>query len=166
VARAGADDDVVLAALEAAGLGPWLRALPAGLATIVRDPSGPAGGGGEHVLSGGERRRLLVARALASRAGILLVDEPAEHLDGEAADALVRAVFGSGRTAVVVTHRLVPLALADEVLVIADGRVTARGTHDELIARYPPYRDAWATQSTGGVSAASGRPAYSPVDAR
>jgi ATP-binding cassette, subfamily C, bacterial CydC len=147
VARPGASDDLVRAALESAGLDRWVRSLPAGLDTVVRDPSGPPAGGAAQVLSGGERRRLLVARALASRAGILLVDEPAEHLDGAAADALVAAVFGSGRAAVVVTHRLTPLALADEVLVVDEGRVAARGSHDELIAGYPPYRDAWMAEA-------------------
>jgi ABC-type transport system involved in cytochrome bd biosynthesis fused ATPase/permease subunit len=111
---------------------------------MIGDPSGPGAGGWP--LSGGERRRLLVARALLSGADILLVDEPAEHLDLRTADALVEELFATGLTVVVVTHRLSPLAAADEVLVIADGTVVARGDHDEVLATCLPYREAWLAE--------------------
>ena len=97
-------------------------------------------------MSGGERRRLLVARALVSPAPLLLVDEPAEHLDPARADALVTDLLNDPRGVVVVAHRLSPLAAADEVLLLGAGRVRARGAHAELLATVPDYRDAWARE--------------------
>ncbi|GAA3638963.1 hypothetical protein GCM10022223_67480 [Kineosporia mesophila] len=154
VAKKDASDEDLVEALGRAGLGEWIEGLTdgasgTGLDVVVGDPAGPGQGAGTHLLSGGIRRRLLLARAFVSGAPVLLVDEPAEHLDPATADDLVAEVLGSsraGQTAVVVTHRLSPLALADEVLVVDHGSVVARGTHDELIATYPPYRSAWAAE--------------------
>ncbi|MFD2028481.1 thiol reductant ABC exporter subunit CydC [Promicromonospora aerolata] len=131
-------------ALEAVGLGTWLAALPEGLDTLV--------GTDAAAVSGGERRRLLVARALLSPARVLLVDEPAEHLDGRTADALVSAVAAharaTGRAVLLATHRLTPLAAADEVVALGVGEgVRARGTHADLLRTDPDY--AWsAAQET------------------
>ena len=130
--------------LEAVGLGTWLAALPEGLDTLV--------GTDAAAVSGGERRRLLVARALLSPARVLLVDEPAEHLDGRTADALVSAVAAharaTGRAVLLATHRLTPLAAADEVVALGVGEgVRARGTHADLLRTDPDY--AWsAAQET------------------
>jgi ATP-binding cassette subfamily C protein CydC len=150
VARPAASDPEVRSALERAGLHPWLAGLPSGLDTIIGDPAGPTAGTGLP-LSGGERRRLIAARALLSGAGILLVDEPAEHLDPLTADALVKELFASGATVIVVTHRLTPLRAADEVLVVADQAIVARGSHDWLIANHPPYCEAWSAEQLVGV---------------
>ncbi|MFS0701859.1 amino acid ABC transporter ATP-binding/permease protein [Cellulomonas sp. 179-A 4D5 NHS] len=154
VARGDVTEDDARAALDRAGLTAWLAGLPDGLAT-------PLGADGRNV-SGGERRRLLLARALLSRAPLLLIDEPAEHLDTATADRLVRDLLTTGtdpipagpgalaapsaRGVVVVTHRLSALDAADEVLVLRDGRVAARGTHAELLARDPGYREAQARE--------------------
>ncbi|MFI8526609.1 amino acid ABC transporter ATP-binding/permease protein [Promicromonospora sukumoe] len=117
VARGDVTSDEARAALDAVGLGDWLAALPAGLDTVV--------GTDAAAVSGGERRRLLVARALLAPARVLLVDEPAEHLDGATADALVDAVAAharaTGRAVLLATHRLTPLTVADEVLLLAQG---------------------------------------------
>ncbi|MFI7585488.1 thiol reductant ABC exporter subunit CydC [Spongisporangium articulatum] len=109
-------------ALRRCGLGGWLAGLPAGLDTVLR-----ASTEGGSPLSGGERRRLLLARAVLSPAPVVLLDEPAEHLDPETADDLVGkalsgALFGD-RTVVVATHRLAALEGADAVLVVAAGHV-------------------------------------------
>lgn len=129
--------------LARAGLGDWLAGLPDGLHTEL--------GAGGATISGGQRRRLLLARALASRAELLLLDEPGEHLDPAAADALITDLLtvarDEGRGVLLVTHRLSPLAAADEVVVLGtvDGRaatVQARGTHAELVNRDADYR--WA----------------------
>lgn len=154
VARGDVTESEAEAALARAGLAGWLAGLPDGLAT-------PLGADGRNV-SGGERRRLLLARALLSRAPLLLVDEPAEHLDTATADRLVRDLLTQGteplpaapgspaappaRGVVVVTHRLSALDAADEVLVLRDGRVAARGTHAALLARDAGYREAQARE--------------------
>ncbi|WP_198954926.1 thiol reductant ABC exporter subunit CydC [Kineosporia sp. R_H_3] len=145
VARPDADDAELDAALDRAGLAAWRAGLPDGLDTVL-------GSGGAGV-SGGEHRRLLLARAFLVGAGVLLLDEPGEHLDPATADDLLRDVLGAGRAAasgpavVVVTHRLAPLAAADEVVVLDAGRVAARGTHAWLLEHHEPYRDALEAES-------------------
>ncbi|WP_448629084.1 ATP-binding cassette domain-containing protein [Cellulomonas soli] len=125
-------------ALDGVGLGPWLDLLPDGLDTLL--------GPDARTVSGGERRRLLLARALLAPAPLLLVDEPAEHLDAPAADALLRLLLSDararGRGIVVVTHRLSALDAADEVVLLVDGRVAARGSHARLLATVEDYREA------------------------
>ena len=133
VADPGADDDALIAALRRAGLGDWFDALPKGFDTLL-------GSGGTDI-SGGERRRLLLARADVFAAPVMLLDEPGEHLDPATADALVTDILTArARSVVVVTHRLAPLAAADEVLVLDGGLVAARGSHEHLLATYEPYR--------------------------
>lgn len=145
VARGDASPEEAVAALERAGLGAWLARLPDGVETAL--------GPDARSVSGGERRRLLLARSLLATAPLLLVDEPAEHLDPATADRLVADLLTAPRTqperrrgVLVVTHRLSPLAAADEVLVLRDGAVAARGTHAELLARDARYREAHASE--------------------
>lgn len=142
VARGDVTADEADALLRAVGLGDWLDALPDGLGTLL----GPDG----RTVSGGERRRLLVARALAAPAPLVLLDEPVEHLDPAAADDLVRRLAArSDRGFVVVTHRTSALAHADLVVrVHADGSL-AVGTHAQLLAHDPEHRaDAAAQEPT------------------
>ncbi|MFB9954347.1 AAA family ATPase [Cellulomonas denverensis] len=105
-------------------------------------------------VSGGERRRLLLARALLSPAPLLLIDEPAEHLDPGTADRLVADLLDQSedttRGVLVVTHRLAPLAAADEVLLLDRGTVAARGTHQQLLAADAQYREAHAAELDEG----------------
>lgn len=129
-----------------AGMGTWLQAAPRGLETTL--------GMDGAALSGGERRRILLARALASPARLLALDEPGEHLDGEMADQLVDDLLTTGKSGergvLLVTHRLSALGAADEVLVMAKTEtggtteVIARGTHAELVERQAEYR--WALE--------------------
>lgn len=138
VARGDVTAEEADVALRRAGLGDWLDGLPLGTATLL--------GTGAQDVSGGERRRLLLARALVSHAPLLLVDEPAEHLDPATADTLVRDLLtgaGPTRAVVVVTHRLSALDAADEVVVLGDGTVRARGRHAELLATLADYREAY-----------------------
>ena len=127
--------------LRAVGLGDWVAALPDGVDTRI--------GSGATTVSGGERRRLLMARALASPAPLMLVDEASEHLDPATADALVGTLFdqGAGRGTLLVTHRLAGAARADSVLVLGPGpgpaaRVVDNAPYSEIIARRPDL--AWA----------------------
>jgi thiol reductant ABC exporter CydC subunit len=141
VARPDASDAELAAVLDRVGLGPWLAGAQDGLAT-------PLGHRGVR-LSGGQRRRLSVARALLSSAPVLLLDEPTEGLEPDAADALLRSVLeaAADRAVVVVTHRVVALDACDEVLVLDGGELAARGTADELRAQEGLFRDAWRLQS-------------------
>ncbi|VTR77245.1 Lipid A export ATP-binding/permease protein MsbA [Cellulomonas hominis] len=148
VARGDATPQDARAALDRAGLGDWLAGLPDGVDTVL--------GPDARSVSGGERRRLLLARSLLAAAPLLLVDEPAEHLDPATADRLVTDLLAAprgedaSRGVLVVTHRLAPLAAADEVLVLRDGRVAARGAHTDLIAADDDYREAHASEQHDG----------------
>ena len=105
VARGDCPDDELTAALGAVGLGEWLAGLPEGLSTVLT--------GGAQALSAGQRRRLLLARAVISPARIVLLDEPTEHLDAADAERVLRDLLGpdaglmsAERTVVVATHHL------------------------------------------------------------
>lgn len=137
VARRDVSEEEASELLVKAGLGPWLAELPDGVHTVL--------GAEATTVSGGERRRLLLARALASAADFLLIDEPAEHLDGETADALIRDLAATeGKTVILVSHRLTALEGVDSVVVLdkvdEKARVLAQGAHDELAASLPAYR--------------------------
>lgn len=115
VARGDVADVEMRAALDAVGLGDWLAELREGLGTTLD--------GGAAAISGGQRRRLLLARAILSPARVLLLDEPTEHLDAEAGERLLHALLarGSGliapaRTVIVVTHQLPDATGADQVI--------------------------------------------------
>ncbi|WP_296665964.1 thiol reductant ABC exporter subunit CydC [Demequina sp.] len=115
VARGDVDEDAAWRALHLVGLEGWVRGLPDGIDTVL----GPGG----RSISGGERRRLLLARASLSPAPVHLIDEPAEHLDEEgsvALRAMVDAMRREGRTVVIVTHDHSLLDLADSVVSLDD----------------------------------------------
>ena len=130
VARGDVTPQEAVDAMTAVGLQAWLDGLPHGLDTVL--------GADAARVSGGERRRLLLARALLSPARVLLLDEPTEHVDAGADELLSSLLDGSlagGRGVVVVTHRLGGLAAADEVILLDDtGSVRARGRHESLAA--------------------------------
>ncbi len=115
LARPGSDDDEVADALVRAGLADWLAALPLGLDTRI--------GSGGRGLSGGERARLGVARALLSRRPVVLLDEPVAHLDHATAVSVLEDVMSSttDRTVVMVSHRPEGLAGFDEVIDLTPG---------------------------------------------
>ncbi len=134
LARPDAGDPDLLEALEAACLGDWVNGLPYGLETEVGEAA--------MQLSGGEARRLAVARALLRDAPVLLLDEPTEGLDRPTARALMAnlRLRYRDRTLVVVTHHTELLPAMDQVILLDRGRVLARGTHEELRAESAPYR--------------------------
>ncbi|MFB8350603.1 thiol reductant ABC exporter subunit CydD [Streptomyces niveus] len=134
LARKDATEDDLRDALRRARLLEWVDALPAGLDTLV----------GEHGarLSGGQRQRLALARALLADFPVLVLDEPAEHLDLPTADALTADLLAvtEGRTTLLITHRLEGLEAVDEVIVLDEGRVTQRGPYAELVSVAGPLR--------------------------
>lgn len=134
LARPGATDAELRDALSRARLLDWVLALPEELDTPV----------GEHGarLSGGQRQRLALARALLAGFPVLVLDEPAEHLDLPTADALTADLLDAtrGRATVLITHRLTGLDTVDEVLVLDAGRVVQRGPYAELAAEDGPLR--------------------------
>ncbi|MEU0130317.1 thiol reductant ABC exporter subunit CydD [Streptomyces sp. NPDC006289] len=134
LARPSATDGQLRDALAGARLLDWAGSLPDGLDTLV----------GEHGarLSGGQRQRLALARALLADFPVLVLDEPAEHLDLETADALTADLLAAteGRTTVLITHRLAQLESVDEVLVLDAGRVVQQGTYAALVAQDGPLR--------------------------
>ncbi|HEX5511543.1 MAG TPA: ATP-binding cassette domain-containing protein, partial [Actinomycetales bacterium] len=123
VAAGEVDDAALFEALDDVGLLDWVRALPKGLDTLV--------GSGGHDVSGGERRRLLLARALLTGADVLLLDEPGEHLDRTSARRLAAdladTAHRTGRTVVLVTHSTDGLEDFDEVLELRDGTLRGMG---------------------------------------
>ncbi|MFB7783102.1 thiol reductant ABC exporter subunit CydD [Streptomyces vinaceus] len=135
LARTGASEEQLREALAAARLLEWADGLPDGLDTLV----------GEHGerISGGQRQRLALARALLADFPVLVLDEPAEHLDLATADALTADLLAAteGRTTVLITHRLAGLEAVDEVLVLERGAVVQRGTYAELAAAEGPLRN-------------------------
>ncbi|MBT2451194.1 thiol reductant ABC exporter subunit CydD [Streptomyces sp. ISL-43] len=134
LARPGASEAQLREALAAARLLEWADGLPEGLDTLV-------GEYGERI-SGGQRQRLALARALLADFPVLVLDEPAEHLDLATADALTADLLAAteGRTTVLITHRLAGLEEVDEVLVLDRGAVVQRGAYAELAADPGPLR--------------------------
>ncbi|MFG3092195.1 thiol reductant ABC exporter subunit CydD [Streptomyces antibioticus] len=134
LAKKDASEDEVRDALSRARLLEWADSLPEGLDTLV----------GEHGarLSGGQRQRLALARALLADFPVLVLDEPAEHLDLPTADALTADLLTAteGRTTVLITHRLAGLDAVDEVVVLDAGRIVQRGPFAELASVDGPLR--------------------------
>jgi ATP-binding cassette subfamily C protein CydCD len=143
LARKDATEAELRDALARARLLDWADGLPDGLDTLI----------GEHGarLSGGQRQRLALARALLADFPVLVLDEPAEHLDLPTADALTSDLLTAtaGRTTLLITHRLAGLDAVDEVIVLADGRVVQRGPYAELVAVDGPLREMREREAEG-----------------
>ncbi|MEM8770887.1 MAG: ABC transporter ATP-binding protein/permease [Pseudomonadota bacterium] len=143
-ARPEASDEDIMAAARRAQLGAFIDSLPNGLETRV----------GERglKLSGGEKQRVGVARAILLDPPILILDEATSSLDSETEEEVQKALreAAHGRTTLAVAHRLSTIANADYILVLNKGRIVERGTSDELLASGGVYADLWRRQSRGG----------------
>lgn len=143
----GAPPDRIVRAAEIAGAHEFIRELPHGYDTVV----------GERglKLSGGQRQRISLARAVLRDPPILILDEATSAVDTRTEEVIQRNLhqFRTGRMTLAVAHRLSTIRKSDEILVLVDGVVTERGTHDALVAGGGVYADLWSVQS-GQVSAA------------
>ncbi|MFF0247453.1 ABC transporter ATP-binding protein [Streptosporangium sandarakinum] len=142
-ARPGATEEEIWEALRAAQIADLVEALPEGLETVVGDRG--------YRLSGGEKQRLALARLLLKAPRVVVLDEATAHLDSESEAAVQRALKTAldGRTSLVIAHRLSTVREADQILVIADGRVVERGRHEELLAGGAVYAELYRTQFSG-----------------
>jgi ABC-type multidrug transport system fused ATPase/permease subunit len=140
LARHGASDAEIEAAITQAQLTEYARQLPRGLNTWVGEQG--------MQLSGGERQRLAVARAFLKDAPILILDEATANLDPLTERALLDSLveLTRRRTTLYITHRLLGMERMDEILVLDQGRIAERGTHEELLAKEGLYRQLFDVQ--------------------
>ncbi|WP_329111374.1 ABC transporter ATP-binding protein/permease [Micromonospora sp. NBC_01699] len=139
-AKPDATDAELWAALRGAQVEELVRALPEGLETMVGERG--------YRFSGGEKQRIAIARLLLKAPSIVILDEATAHLDSESEAAVQRAlaVALTGRTALVIAHRLSTVRDADQILVLDHGRVVERGRHEELVAVGGLYAELYRTQ--------------------
>jgi ATP-binding cassette subfamily B protein len=139
-ARPGATEAELREALAGAQILALVDSLPDGLDTLVGDRG--------YRLSGGEKQRMAIARLLLKAPDVVVLDEATAHLDSESEAAVQQALRTAltGRTSLVIAHRLSTVRDADLVLVIDEGRIVERGTHDDLIARGGLYAELYQTQ--------------------
>lgn len=135
--RQGATDGQVIAAAKACGCHEFILSLEKGYDTLC-------GSSGGH-LSGGERQRISIARAMLKDAPVVILDEATSYTDPEN-EAVIQSALAKlirGKTLLVIAHRLSTIADADQIFVVKDGRIAARGTQGELLENCSLYREMW-----------------------
>ncbi|MCA1690871.1 MAG: ABC transporter ATP-binding protein/permease [Actinobacteria bacterium] len=148
-AKPDATQDEVVDACRAARIHNLIASLPEGYDTVVGERG--------YRLSGGEKQRLALARVLLKSPAIVILDEATAHLDSDT-ELLVQQALAealTGRTSLVIAHRLSTIQAAEQILVVDDGRIVERGTHEQLVERDGLYRELYLTQYS--------RPAAAPA---
>ena len=140
LAAPDATDDELWEALRRARLADVIAEMPDGLDTVVGERG--------YRLSGGQRQRLTIARLLLGRSRVVVLDEATASLDSASEAAVQQALAEAlaGRTSIVIAHRLSTVRAADVILVVEDGRIAERGTHQQLLARGGRYAELYETQ--------------------
>jgi ATP-binding cassette, subfamily B, bacterial len=159
-ARPDATDEDLVEACRAARIHDLIAGLPDGYDTIVGERG--------YRLSGGEKQRLALARVLLKSPAIVILDEATAHLDSET-ELLVQQALAealAGRTSLVIAHRLSTVQAADQILVLDEGRIVERGTHEQLLAAGGLYQELYLTQYARPAGTALGpltRPVATPA---
>ena len=137
----GLSDEDVIRALEEAKAWDFVAEKPDKLLTMIAE-------GGSN-LSGGQKQRLAIARAMCRKPDVILLDEATSALDNENEVLVQRALDEalSGRTSVVIAHRLSTVRRADQIVVLDKGRIIEKGMHEELILQGGHYARLWETQT-------------------
>ena len=138
---ANATDEEVYEAAKIAEVSEFVNTLPEKWDTMV--------GEGGYRLSGGQRQRLAIARAVLKNAPLLILDEATSAVDNETEAALQRSIelVGKDRTTVIIAHRLSTIRGANTILVMDNGKIVERGTHDDLIQKEGIYQKLWKVQT-------------------
>jgi ATP-binding cassette subfamily B protein IrtA len=135
--KENATDKDVEEVAKRAGCDAFIRKLEHGYETRV-------GGGGAH-LSGGERQRIAIARAMLKDAPIVILDEATAYIDPENEAVLQKAIskLVQGKTLIIIAHRLSTIVGADQILLVDQGRISATGTHEQLLQKSELYQNMW-----------------------
>lgn len=146
--KPGASDEDMVAAARKAQIHERIEELPCGYDTVVGSEGAD--------LSGGEAQRVAIARAIVQDAPILVLDEATAHADPENETAIQRALtaLATGRTTIVIAHRLDTIVHADQILVLSRGRIIERGCHAELLAADGHYAALWKSQQVDAIGKA------------
>ena len=140
---ANATDEEVIEACKAAQAHDFIESFPDGYDTVL-------GQGGVNV-SGGQKQRLCIARALLSKPKILILDDSTSAVD-TATDSKIRTAlkdYGKGITTIIIAQRISSVCDADRILVMDDGKINGTGTHDELLMSNAIYREVFESQQKG-----------------
>jgi subfamily B ATP-binding cassette protein MsbA len=154
-ARPDANENEVVEAAKSAGIHSFICTLDAGYETVVGERGAK--------LSGGEKQRISIARALIRRPSLLILDEPTSNLDGEAEKkiegSLQEIAKSRDRITFIIAHRLSTIKNADRIYVLDQGRIAETGTHNELLAKNGVYSSLYSKHSESDSQRSEGRTA-------